>query len=62
MFLICGCFMMYLCMVREVTQKRAPDTTMVMMPGTHPSTLRDNDGQFCGHWTFLLLTYESDQD
>ena len=33
--------MMNLCMVIEVIQKRAPERTMVMMPGTHPNTLRD---------------------
>jgi hypothetical protein len=33
--------MMNLCMVIEVIQKRIPATTMVIIPGTHPKTLRD---------------------
>jgi hypothetical protein len=37
--LIWGVFMMNLCIVIEVIQKRMPAPTMVMMPGTHPKTL-----------------------
>lgn len=34
--------MMNLCIVIEVIQKRIPAPTMVMIPGTHPSTLSDH--------------------
>jgi len=32
--------MMNLCMVIEVIQKRTPARTMVIIPGTHPKTLK----------------------
>lgn len=32
--------MMYLCIVIEVNQNSSPETTIVMIPGTHPRTLR----------------------
>lgn len=32
--------MIYLCIVMEVTQNRIPQRTIVMIPGTHPRTLR----------------------
>jgi hypothetical protein len=32
---------MNLCIVIEVIQKRAPATTMVIIPGTHPKTLKN---------------------
>lgn len=35
--------MIYLCIVIEVIQNKIPDRTIVMMPGTHPRTLRDHD-------------------
>jgi uncharacterized protein with HEPN domain len=38
--LISGYFMMNLCMVMEVIQKRIPAPTMVRIPGTHPKTLK----------------------
>lgn len=37
--LICGYFMMYLCIVIEVYQNIKAHRIMVMIPGTHPSTL-----------------------
>lgn len=37
--LICGCFIMYLCIVIEVYQNIKAHRIMVMIPGTHPSTL-----------------------
>lgn len=37
--LICGCFMMNLCIVMEVIQKSIPARTIVIIPGTHPRTL-----------------------
>jgi hypothetical protein len=37
--LICGYFMIYLCMVIEVIQNNTPARTMVIIPGTHPRTL-----------------------
>jgi hypothetical protein len=40
--LIWGFFMMNLCMVMEVIQKRIPAITMVIIPGTHPRTLKRN--------------------
>lgn len=39
--LIWGFFMIYLCMVMEVTQNRIPAPIMVIIPGTHPKTLND---------------------
>lgn len=38
-----GCFMIYLCIVVLVIQKNRPARTIVMRPGTHPKTLRDQD-------------------
>jgi hypothetical protein len=34
--------MMYLCIVIEVIQKSDPERTIVMIPGTHPSTLEED--------------------
>jgi hypothetical protein len=38
--------MIYLCMVIEVIQKRIPASTMVMIPGTHPRTLKEHTVSF----------------
>lgn len=38
--LIWGFFMMNLCIVIEVIQKRMPTTAIVVLPGTHPRTLQ----------------------
>ena len=34
--------MMNLCIVIDVIQNRAPASTIVIIPGTHPKTLRDH--------------------
>lgn len=38
-----GFFMMNLCIVIEVIQNKAPETNMVIIPGTQPRTERDQD-------------------
>jgi hypothetical protein len=45
MSLIWGFFMINLCIVMDVIQKRMPATTMVMIPGTQPKTLGKWRGQ-----------------
>jgi hypothetical protein len=35
--------MIYFHIVMEVIQKRAPERSMVIIPGTHPRTLKDHD-------------------
>lgn len=53
--------MIYLCIVIEVIQNRIPERTIVIIPGTHPRTLRYfsfNDKQLPGR----MGTHERDHD
>jgi hypothetical protein len=52
--LIWGFFMMYLCIVIEVIQKRTPASTMVIIPGTHPRTLERTYCQFRELWRIAM--------
>jgi hypothetical protein len=54
--------MIYLCIVMEVIQKRIPQRTIVMIPGTHPRTLRATLLSALlktGIWRKWLLTRET---
>ena len=53
--------MMYLCIVMEVIQNRIPERTIVMIPGTHPSTLQAVSVTILSI-CWIIIPYESDHD